>query len=488
MILFLLNLIINIYASSYEHEKALAIKSIKVLSTDNTKGVYSKLVEPFVEEYFANQARFYYYGFSYINLLSDEEELFNYNVDSVLLLELSSVQDLINIELSLYVIKTKEKFVYEFSSFKKDNTNSINKNDLLSFIKKSLNKIPFKAIVLSRFEDDILIIDLGKNSNIKTGTTLNVYKTVSVNKHPYLNTIISLERQKVGEIKIFKVEENISFAKIIKENNSSPILEFYKIFIDSYPNKAQVLINKEEEKNSSFLFFEIKKDELLSYSKLTDSSLGKYSVSVPFSILSYKVSDKDSFNETSSFSSGFKLAANIFLKENWLLESNLKYQMQSFTPPNMSSSILNSSFRDFYLYLVYKLDVNYNNTLFFKSGYRNIKFKYDDNPLDSPYTNKKYQAFIFTFNYELLLNPFVDLNFDLYLSLYDSLNETPSSYNVLNNNIFGFAVNSNYKLNLKQSLIYGFYYDIVKTAYKNSDLISSSIANKGVYLGVAFVF
>lgn len=483
ILIFLIGLVFsndNFDSEIYKLEKALSVKSIYVYSSDNANGVYSKIIKPLLRDYFNKQNRFYFDGFSNIKApVEFNDEFFNIKSDAVMLLDIISKENSVSIELSLY-LKNKEKLIYEFFSFK-DDIEAIDENKFSDFIDKSLLKLPFSALILSRFDDNKVLFDLGKNSNINKGLILSVYKITEVKKHPYLNTITSVVRQKVGEIKVIEIGDNISVGLI--KNETESILPYYKIFKDTLPDKTLLEINNDEfsEKTSSFRIFDIDRAEVLDANKaeLLRNRLGSLSVAVPISKFSYA-------DNSSSFSTGLKLNADLFITKDWFIEAMLKYQIHSFNPElNLQDESFNSNYTDYYFYGGYKFIYNYLEILL-KIGYRNFYFYTDGVQSGSVHTNKEYSAFVLDFSVLSPINPFIDAWLDVYTSLYDTLSESPITASLDNNTIFGFSLNGNYKLNFKYSVVYGVTYDMLRSSFKDGQ--SSSLSNIGTYLGVNFVF
>lgn len=474
----------NFDSEIYKLEKELAVKSIYVYSSDNANGIYSKLLEPIVLRYFNKQSRFYFDGFSNIKAPVElNDDFFNKKSDAVMLLDIIAKENYVSIEFSLF-LKNKEKYIYEFYSFP-ENIEAINENKFLNFIDKSLLQLPYSALILSRYDENMVLFDLGKNSNINAGLILPVYRIVDVKKHPYLNTITSVEREKVGEFKVLEIGDNISRGLIKNESKTTPILPYYKIFKDTLPDKTVLELNNEEtlnQKSNSFKIFDIDRDEVLDANKaeLLKNRLGSFSVSIPISKFKY-------VDNSSSFSTGLILKGDLFITKDWFIESMLKYQIHSFNPAlNLKDAAFNSNYTDFYFYGGYKIIYNYLEILL-KAGYRNFNFYTDGVQDGSIHTNKTYSAFVFGFSVFSPINPFVDAWLDIYTSLYDTLSESPFITGDLDKNtIFGFSLNGNYKLNFKYSVVYGINYDMFRSSFTNSK--STSLSNIGTYLGVNFVF
>ena len=73
-----------------------------------------------------------------------------------------------------------------------------------------------------RRKGDIVYIDLGKKHEVNVGEVFIVYREVAV-KHPVTDEVIGTEEERIGKIKVNKVSEKMSIAKVINEDPENKI-------------------------------------------------------------------------------------------------------------------------------------------------------------------------------------------------------------------------------------------------------------------------
>lgn len=92
-------------------------------------------------------------------------------------------------------------------------------------MKRLTSRLPYTGLITSRYENQVTL-DLGKNTGASVGQLLPVYRIARVVKHPYMGTIMSVEREQIGTIKILNIDKWISFAVVTEESKD---YKFYLI-------------------------------------------------------------------------------------------------------------------------------------------------------------------------------------------------------------------------------------------------------------------
>ena len=105
-----------------------------------------------------------------------------------------------------------------------------------------IKKIPILGHVTGR-DRDALTINLGRNSGLRRGDTLEIATLEEVKRHPLLRSIVDWRFEPTAKAKVENVDEALSFAKITEETTGRPAARFQKIVkIDHAPEESKVEI------------------------------------------------------------------------------------------------------------------------------------------------------------------------------------------------------------------------------------------------------
>ncbi|MBN1114903.1 MAG: hypothetical protein JXA66_06145 [Oligoflexia bacterium] len=492
-----------------ELERKLAIKKLYVLLSDNTDGIYSGLIMQALKKYFKNNKRFELTGTEVsktgIDLFSDEviKKVSHIgsvtNIDGVLHIRTLKNKNTMRLDGVIYIAKTAERYIQETGVIELGGEEKDLDNKVREFADRILLRLPYLALVTSRFDDKVTI-DIGTKQGMREGISLPVYRIVRTVKHPYLGTILSVTRARIGTIKIMKADEWISFARVTEESKNWKVLDSHKIMRDSLTDNATIVLN------------EIKAEEPESFTKISgqpqktsepvqaettgsETILGHVSPVLRFMHIGYSVvgSDNQVHKSTARFSPGFGFDAELLLTRSWFVEMFFMYQIHTFTPEGGVSSSFNSSFNDLYFVGGYKHYID-DVVVGFKAGFKRASFFTDSAPADSIHTNKRYRGFYTGIFADIPVDNKVAVGFKGYLVFFNGLAEAPgTTASQYDNSIFGFDIYVSYRVHRLYGLFLGMMYDNYRTSYLGTGTtsissVSSSISNKGAYLGVRFDF
>jgi hypothetical protein len=102
------------------------------------------------------------------------------------------------------------------------------RNQISQMYKRILSRIPYSGLILSRTQNRVTI-NLGHLDGIEKDQVLTAVQIVSINRHPKFNFLVSTDKEILGQIKILKVDETLSFGSIISEKESGAILKLAKV-------------------------------------------------------------------------------------------------------------------------------------------------------------------------------------------------------------------------------------------------------------------
>ncbi|HVK61460.1 MAG TPA: hypothetical protein VM432_07915, partial [Bdellovibrionales bacterium] len=91
-----------------------------------------------------------------------------------------------------------------------------------------VSKLPYDGLILSR-QGNRVTINLGKSDGIKKGQSLTAVQIISATRHPKFNFLLSTEKEIIGQLKVLKVDDTLSFAAIISEKERNAVQKLAKI-------------------------------------------------------------------------------------------------------------------------------------------------------------------------------------------------------------------------------------------------------------------
>lgn len=141
-----------------------------------------------------------------------------YTQDQGIILLEESFQDLNAFEIS----KLREEFVTLYHNLK--------------------NKLPYRGFVLSRRGIEVTL-NLGSRNGVTTGQELTLAQIIKLNRHPKLKTLVGIEREIIGRLKVTKVEPYLSFAQITFEKETGVVDVGAKVLPTEYVSYPMPLIN-----------------------------------------------------------------------------------------------------------------------------------------------------------------------------------------------------------------------------------------------------
>lgn len=218
----------------------LTIKKIAVLpATDNLRGIYSRPIEDEIKKRInenhhwdlssSESAGQIVTAFDLENDPSLAKKVSNHlNADAFIVAQATKGPKGLNITLKMYLTKNGQMLAQsELKNSKKFEIKEI-RQATSSLLTRTLRKIPYNAIVLSRSGNRVTL-NVGTNDGIKNGQVLTVVQIIKANFHPKFNFIISTEKEIIGKIKILKVDKTLSFGQIITEVEKQAIQKNAKV-------------------------------------------------------------------------------------------------------------------------------------------------------------------------------------------------------------------------------------------------------------------
>lgn len=102
------------------------------------------------------------------------------------------------------------------------------KSVVANMYRKLIQTIPYDGLLLSR-QGTRVTLNLGKADGIRADQTVSVVQIIAENRHPKFGFLISTDKEILGQVKILKVDETLSFGVITSEKERGAIRRLAKI-------------------------------------------------------------------------------------------------------------------------------------------------------------------------------------------------------------------------------------------------------------------
>lgn len=221
-------------------DASLTIRRITLLPVvDNVSGIYARPLESLIEEKLKSKHQFDFEEFRDSNEIPTFEELTDdpnkvkplldgHDVDAALAARVVRGPKGISINLVLF-LKADGKVLLQVDE------RDINKSDLASVKEEVLKlydsifgKLPYDGFLLSR-QGERVTMNLGRLDGIQENQILSAIQIIKLERHPKFNFLIRTEKEVLGKIRVLKVEDTLSFGRIIVEKEKGAIGKLTKI-------------------------------------------------------------------------------------------------------------------------------------------------------------------------------------------------------------------------------------------------------------------
>lgn len=152
----------------------------------------------------------------------------NLSVDGLLTGRIQKGPAGLNLRLTLYAGPQGDPLIIEETlEPKKFATEQVNEL-LAETLQRLRDRLPYHGTVASRRGQQITV-NLGQNSGIKQGDVVDIIQILKVNRHPKLRFMISTEKEILGKARVFKADEELSFANLIYEKEAGVVVAGLKV-------------------------------------------------------------------------------------------------------------------------------------------------------------------------------------------------------------------------------------------------------------------
>lgn len=227
-----------IYKSALDEQ--LTIRRLTVLpGSDNTDGIYARPIEAQIVELVKNSHRWEYAETGLASLpkapLEIEESpalakglLEPLSADAAILPVITRGPSGLSVRLSLFMRHDghilAQEVVRDYQRFEMRDIKDV----VGRMYQKLIAKVPYDGLVLSR-QGTRVTLNLGKSDGLKADQTVAVIQIISANRHPKFGFLISTEKEILGQVKILKVDDTLSFGVVVAEKERGAIRPLAKI-------------------------------------------------------------------------------------------------------------------------------------------------------------------------------------------------------------------------------------------------------------------
>jgi hypothetical protein len=221
-------------------DQRLTIRKVTVLpATDNTDGIYARPIESLVVELVKSSHRWEFTDSKINSLAATPLELEESSqavrtalgaseADAAILPVITRGPTGLAIRLSLFMKVDGKMLAQEITKDHSRFELADVKGVVASMYRRLIRTIPYEGLVLSR-QGTRVTLNLGKADGVKVDQSVSVIQVISENRHPKFGLLISTEKEILGQIRILKVDDTLSFGVITSEKERGAIQKLAKI-------------------------------------------------------------------------------------------------------------------------------------------------------------------------------------------------------------------------------------------------------------------
>lgn len=221
-------------------DEKLTIRKVTVLpGNDNTDGIYARPLEAHIISLVKTSHRWEYAESGLAALpkapLEFEENpelvkstLAPLEADAAILPIITRGPQGLSLRLDLFLkVDGKilsQEIVRDYSRFELTDVKAV----ATGMYRKLVDTIPYEGLLLSR-QGTRVTMNLGKSDGIRVDQMISVIQIIGENRHPKFGFLISTEKEILGQVKVLKVDDTLSFGVITAEKERGAIRRLAKI-------------------------------------------------------------------------------------------------------------------------------------------------------------------------------------------------------------------------------------------------------------------
>lgn len=232
----------NSYKSPVDQDVTVK-KVVLVPSEDNINSVYAKPVDEVLKQALTDDAQWNlvdmedFSKFKTNNLYTQPDEvkkiLLASQGDGLLKVKMTKGPKGLNAKMTLFTaaegLPLVEESLENYDRFELQEV----KSAMVKMLFNLKNKMPYRGQVLSRRGQEITV-SLGKSSGLRSDTDISLVQILKLHRHPKHKFMVASEKEILGKARVFKVDDELSFATLLLEREPGVINAGTKVLPDEY--------------------------------------------------------------------------------------------------------------------------------------------------------------------------------------------------------------------------------------------------------------
>ncbi len=217
-----------------EADSLVTVRNIALLPVfDNMRGIYSRPIESYLRDSLKNNHHFELAEPNSAGPILTPEEIEDspsqakeiaksIDADAFIASKVVKGPSGISIAMSLFLTKDAQLIAkQELNGIQRLDIDGLKRqaDDAMSKLLKSL---PYDGIVMSR-QGTRVTVNLGKRDGVVPDQVVSVIQIIKLNRHPKFHFIVSTEKEILGKIRLLKIDDTLSFGRIVTEKENGSI-------------------------------------------------------------------------------------------------------------------------------------------------------------------------------------------------------------------------------------------------------------------------
>jgi len=179
-----------------------------------------------------------------------------FELDGIITGKVEIEADHLKIDLSLLDAKSGNPFAREFGLVKNFKDPEAVEEGVRSLVGKLVGRIPYEALVTGvKDKGKMVTIDAGRLNGLGDGMQLQIFRIVKINRHPFTQEVIGVEKVNVGTLIVVHADDRVSVAKPLQLEKGQTVAQGqYVVFKPSAellsemgPKRNEMLARQEQE-------------------------------------------------------------------------------------------------------------------------------------------------------------------------------------------------------------------------------------------------
>lgn len=217
-----------------EADDLITVRKVAILPVfDNLRGIYSRPVESFLIEQLKDNHHFEMAEATTTGPILTPEEIEedpnlvknisqNLQADAFIASKVVKGPSGLSIRMSLFLTKDQKLLAREEAQGIQRLDVETVKKQAAEVMNKLFERLPYEGVVLSR-QGTRVTVNLGKKDGIVPEQMISVLQIVKLNRHPKFNFLVGTEKEIIGKIKLLKIDDTLSFGRIVTEKETGSI-------------------------------------------------------------------------------------------------------------------------------------------------------------------------------------------------------------------------------------------------------------------------